>query len=139
VTRSGSLYCWGWNFDNQLGNGNPYTPSAIPAAVASTLSFAGIGAGTSHTCAIDVSGAPYCWGQNLGGQVGLGTVTSELFATPQRVVGGLVFGKLTVGRSHSCAATMDGTWYCWGHNESGLLGVGTTTDSGTPVKVLGQQ
>ena len=139
VTRSGSLYCWGWNFDNQLGNGTSYMPSAVPVPVASSLSFIAVGGGTSHTCALDASGAAYCWGQNRGGQVGLGTATQELFATPQRVVGGLAFGKLSVGRSHTCAATTDGVWYCWGDNESGVLGVGTTTVSGIPAKVLGQQ
>jgi alpha-tubulin suppressor-like RCC1 family protein len=139
VTRSGSLYCWGWNFDNQLGNGTSYTPSAVPVAVASSLSFIAVGGGTSHTCALDASGAAYCWGQNLSGQIGLGTATPELFATPQRVAGGLAFGKLSVGRSHTCAVTVDGLWYCWGNNESGVLGVGTITNSGTPAKVLGQQ
>jgi alpha-tubulin suppressor-like RCC1 family protein len=138
ITQSGSLYCWGWNFESQLGNGNPYTPSAVPVAVASSLTFKAIGAGSSHTCAIDTNGTGYCWGQNLDGQVGLGTVTGELFATPQAVVGGLAFDKLSVGRSHTCAATAAGVWYCWGANESGFLGVGTTTDSGTPLKVLGQ-
>jgi alpha-tubulin suppressor-like RCC1 family protein/uncharacterized protein YjdB len=138
VTRSGSLYCWGWNFDNQLGTGIAYTPSPVPVAVASSLTFKGIGAGSSHACSIDANGIAYCWGQNLGGQIGLGNVTSELFASPQRVVGSLSFDNLSAGRSHTCAATTAGVWYCWGHNESGVLGAGTTTDSGTPLRVLGQ-
>jgi alpha-tubulin suppressor-like RCC1 family protein len=138
VTRNGQLYCWGWNFDDQLGNGIPSTPSSTPTAVASSLSFTTIGAASSHTCAIDVSSVMYCWGRNSDGQIGLGTATSELFATPQRVGGGIAFDRLSTGRSHTCAGTAAGVWYCWGDNESGALGVGNTTDSGTPLKVLGQ-
>lgn len=139
ITRSGSLYCWGWNLDNQLGSGTPGTPSAVPVPVASDLHFLGMGAGSSHSCAIDESGVAWCWGENLGGQLGTGSSSSDLFATPQRVVGSLSFQKLSAGRSHTCAQTVEGVWYCWGHNESGVLGIGTTTDSGTPLKVLGQR
>jgi alpha-tubulin suppressor-like RCC1 family protein len=111
----------------------------VPTAVAGNLNFIDIGAGTSHSCAIDATNAAYCWGQNLNAQIGIGSSTSDLFATPQRVSGGLAFQKLSAGRSHTCAATTAGVWYCWGHNESGVLGVGNTTDSGTPLKILGQR
>jgi alpha-tubulin suppressor-like RCC1 family protein len=138
ITRSGSLYCWGWNLDDQLGNGIQFTPTSTPTAAASSFSFTSIGAASAHTCAIDVSSVMYCWGRNSDGQIGLGTITSELFATPQRVAGGVAFDRLSVGRSHTCAATAAGVWYCWGDNQSGALGVGSITDSGTPLKVLGQ-
>ena len=139
MARSGQLYCWGWNFDNQLGNGIQSIPSYAPVAVASSLGFTAAGAGVSHTCAIDVSSTTWCWGRNSDGQLGLGTITSEMFATPQRVVAGLAFEKITAGRSYNCGGTTAGVWYCWGDNENAALGVGNTTDSGTPLKVLGQQ
>jgi alpha-tubulin suppressor-like RCC1 family protein/uncharacterized protein YjdB len=139
MTRDGSLYCWGWNFYNQLGSGTQTTPSAVPVRAASDLHFLGIGAGSAHSCAIDASGIAWCWGDNLGGQLGIGSSGSDLFATPQRVVGSLAFQKLSVGRSHTCAQTVEGAWYCWGDNESGVLGSGSTSNSGTPLKVLGQR
>jgi alpha-tubulin suppressor-like RCC1 family protein len=40
---------------------------------------------------------------------------------------------LAAGRSHSCAVLGDGTFYCWGANDSGQLGSGSTTSSPTPV------
>jgi alpha-tubulin suppressor-like RCC1 family protein len=80
----------------------------------------------------------YCWGRNSAGQIGLGTIATELFATPQRAGGGIAFERLSAARSHTCAATPAGVWYCWGDNESGALGVGNTNASGTPLKVLGQ-
>ena len=92
-----------------------------------------------HTCALDAAGAAWCWGQNFNDQSGVGFASSQPIATPQRVVGGLTFDRLSVGFAHSCARTIPGVWYCWGSNEGSALGVGTATNSGTPLKVLGQQ
>jgi hypothetical protein len=43
--------------------------------------------------------------------------------------------KVVVGDEFSCALLADETVRCWGKNSEGQLGNGTTTDSGTPVKV----
>jgi alpha-tubulin suppressor-like RCC1 family protein len=132
------LYCWGSDFYATLGNGPDRVSSDVPVPVTSVITFSALSAGSFHTCAIDAGGSTYCWGWNLYGQIGLGSAADELFGTPQRVVGGLTFDKLTAGGSHNCARTTAGIWYCWG-NESGFLGVGNTTNSGTPAKVLGQK
>ena len=139
VTRNGQLYCWGWNFDSQLGDGIQSTPSSVPVAVASALGFSTVAAGAPYTCAIEVGGAAYCWGDNSVGQIGLGTITSERFATPQRVVGGLSFQQMSAGWSHVCAGTAAGVWYCWGENQGGVLGIGSIVNAGSPTRVLGQR
>lgn len=51
--------------------------------------------------------------------------------SPTRVV------AAAVSRTHSCAALDDGTVWCWGQNERGELGDGTTTNRPTPVRVKG--
>ncbi len=45
--------------------------------------------------------------------------------------------KLDVGDAHGCALRDDGTMLCWGNNEYGQLGDGTSTNRLTPVPVLG--
>jgi alpha-tubulin suppressor-like RCC1 family protein len=138
LTTNGVAYCWGWNFDGQLGTGSAGAPSGTPVIVAPRLSFLAIASGHSHTCAVEGSGVAYCWGQNLSGRLGTGTTTAAIVPTPGRVVGELVFTRVTAGEARTCAVATGSAWYCWGENQSGGLGVGTTTDSGTPVKVLGQ-
>ena len=48
----------------------------------------------------------------------------------------LVFTALSAGNGHACGLTTDGAAYCWGFNEDGGLGNGTTGGiSTTPVAV----
>ena len=50
-----------------------------------------------------------------------------------------IFVQIRTGDSHTCGLTARGAAYCWGYNEDGQLGDGTTADSGTdgPQAVIG--
>lgn len=44
---------------------------------------------------------------------------------------------IAVGYLHTCAWQADGVIWCWGLNNAGQLGDGTTTNRLTPVRVVG--
>jgi alpha-tubulin suppressor-like RCC1 family protein len=95
-----------------------------------------VSAGSAHTCALLSSGTVKCWGDNNSGQLGDGSAT-HYSSTPVSVSGISTASQVSAGSYHSCALLDDGTVKCWGVNDYGQLGDGSTTDSSTPVSVSG--
>src|SRR3990172_3894490 len=64
LLASGSVQCWGWNGNGQLGDGSTAN-SLTPVAVSGISSATAIAAGSGHTCAQLASGGVQCWGSNF--------------------------------------------------------------------------
>ena len=123
----GTTTCWGSNVQGQLGNPN-----------SNVIALAG---GGSHTCGNDdlSSGTLYCWGSNRNGQLGVG-IPAQSSTAPLRVAPFFGNGALSAGGSHTCASiTVEGTsgLFCWGLNDNGQLGDGTTIERRSPALVSG--
>lgn len=138
LTAAGVAYCWGFNQAGQLGD-NSTTDRRTPTAVVGGISFGSLTGGFVHTCGLSSGGATYCWGENPRGELGIGTFDSNR-TVPVAVVGGLTFTSLSVGGNgdHTCGVTSAGAAYCWGENDVGQLGIGTTIDHASPVAVIGE-
>ena len=86
-----------------------------------------------HACALDTSGAAWCWGNNR--QYALGDGTNVIRRTqPARVAGDITFTNITSTAGTVCGLAVDGDIYCWGGGWS-QLGNGTNNSSNTPVRV----
>jgi hypothetical protein len=84
-------------------------------------------------------GTVLAWGVNAAGQLGDGTTNSPP-STPQATttVAGLTDAvALGTGSQHACAVRKNGQVVCWGKNDRGQLGDGTTKDARAPVAVQG--
>ena len=138
LTSGGEVYCWGYNFYGQLGNGGT-THSSTPVAVTTLTNFGviAISAGASHTCALTSAGEVNCWGYNFYGQLGNGGTTNSSSPVVVTILANRGVAEISAGGAHSCARTSAGEVQCWGYNVYGQLGNGGTTDSPTPVAVTG--
>jgi len=134
VSNVGRVYCWGFNTWGTLGNTSTVSTS-IPTPIASNEQFSSVAGGANHMCGITTAGVAYCWGTNGNGQLGNGT-TSQSNSTPVRVRGDLSFATITAGGGRTCGITSaTKNIYCWGRNDLGQLGDGTTTQRLEPTRV----
>jgi alpha-tubulin suppressor-like RCC1 family protein len=130
-------FCWGNNFDGQLGNGtHGVAYRTRPVAVAGGLTFRQISAGISHTCGTTTDDRAFCWGTNGFGQIGDSSKVS-MRLKPTRVAGSRRYRQVDAGLRHTCAVTTGNRAFCWGHGSVGQLGNGTTALTRWPKPVSG--
>lgn len=145
-TSSGQGYCWGSN-NTKFGNG-PGSDKSSPMPISGGLSFRSISAGFSHACGVTLDEQLYCWGSNGNGQLGLTLLNGS--NVPVRAGGAIKVAEVsasgiqTGSASHTCAISADRlTAWCWGRNDVGQLGNGTTTSAAAinavPAVVTGQK
>ena len=145
----GKAYCWGWNGYRTLGIGNKKgNRIRVPTPVLGGHTFHVISVGFHHTCGIkdegngEEVGPVYCWGNNDYGQVGNGS-PDMIVPEPVPVSGSMVFRRISSGGHHTCgtehiAGSDAGPAYCWGINDRGQLGNGSTSSFELePVPVAG--
>lgn len=142
VASDGSAFCWGNNYNGQLGNGST-TPSSVPVAVNMGGVLAGkaltvISGGQYHTCGLSRDGAAYCWGAGFSGELGNNANVGSSVPVTVFSSGVLVGKTLTAiasGGTHTCVLASDGSASCWGLGASGQLGDGASASSNVPVAV----
>ena len=137
IDVDGQAFCWGRAQKGQLGAGAFFDAAQRPQSVAGEHHFGSVVAGREHACAIDDTGAAWCWGDNTYGQ--LGDSSTRYASVPVRVLGQKLFLKLGAGAesNSTCGVTNLGQGFCWGYNGSGQLGDGTTRSRNTPVRIKG--
>ncbi|MBI3558058.1 MAG: putative Ig domain-containing protein [Deltaproteobacteria bacterium] len=132
VRTATDVACWGHNTFGQLGTkGAP--SQEFPLAIASLGNgrVLHIAAAGKHTCALIADGSVECWGQSMDADA----KKSDLVPTAVAGIKGAT--SIAVGRSHACAVVGDhDDVKCWGANNLGQLGTGSTGKSTEPKAVL---
>jgi len=132
-----AIRCWGDSVGEAYLFSSPQLTPAIPrkdvnrATIEKVVQL--VAAGRRHVCVSDRGEAVECFGANDRGQLG-GTPTGPgeaatvpLPAAPPAAIA----TALAAGADHTCAVVSGGRLRCWGANDAGQLGNGSTTDPGT--------
>jgi alpha-tubulin suppressor-like RCC1 family protein len=125
--------CWDLASARRVGGKMPLVAPAPRADLGPVLDLV---SGQRHTCALQRSGRVLCWGDNDHGQLGDGTTETHR-DDPVPVAGLADATAIAAGVNHTCALRAGGIVGCWGANDSGQLGDGTTVDRLAPATVTG--
>lgn len=148
LLSDGSVWCWGYNYYGQLGNGkssdNGLTQSATPVKAILPGPAAMVSAGGQVTCALLKTGDVYCWGDGNYGDLGVGafpTTNSGGNATPGKVHLNSAASYVAVDEYNAVCAVSGGNTWCWGRGVEGELGNGMFLSSSPygsllPVQVM---
>jgi alpha-tubulin suppressor-like RCC1 family protein len=160
ITTSDELYCWGYNWIVALGSIDPSGTDEVIAP--RQYSFGGsskaktVDTGALHTCAEDLSGTLWCWGNAFFAAIGDGGGQPLDYVPPKKVIGfstgfiqvesgGMDENDSESGASFdndfSCAIDSAGAAKCWGSDSSGELGnrAMANTDTGNAAESTPQQ
>lgn len=134
VLADGAPYCWGNNGSGQLGDGTTvaknYPVAVLTSGVLAGRSITDIAVGqaatNSHACVI-ADGAPFCWGSNGNGALGMGSGNTNQSSPVAVSMSGVLASKtitdISLGSNFTCVVA-DSAPYCWGYNIYGQLGKG---------------
>ncbi len=124
VLSDGTVRCWGSQDRDArvLGDGT-FRPHPFPRVARGVAEAVQIATSIAQVCVRRPAGAVLCWGYSDG--------------TPSVILGLNVARDLNGNGEHMCAVRSDGSAVCFGGNDYGQLGDGTTTRTTTPVVVRG--
>ena len=147
IKTNGTMWSWGANERGQLGLDNSLQAASSPQQIGSDTNWSKVSCGGGHSIAIKTTGTMWSWGNNIRGQLGIGT--SGLAANEEAPVqiefpegGGEnipndEWVEPFCGANHSLATRQDGTLWSWGYNDFGQLGIGSDITQLNNPRIVG--
>jgi len=137
LITNGTMKCWGWNGHGQIGDNSLGTNRLTPVTASSLSGVSSISLRSASSCVKLSNGTAKCWGYNADGQVGDGT-SGTARAVPTLVAGLSGVSSVSASGAHTCSKLTNGSVKCWGRNDHGQIGDGTSgADKLSPSSVLG--
>jgi alpha-tubulin suppressor-like RCC1 family protein len=130
LAPDGKLVCWG----HDVTRSQMFWRAAAGPVPGLTGPVADVAVGRWHGCAVTKVGATFCWGNptSLGAQLPYRDDSSV-----RPIANAVDAVAITTGERHACVRKTSGKVLCWGQNDRGQLGDGTTRPSTAAVEVKG--
>ena len=139
IRVDGTLWCWGQNKYGSMG-----VPGVVkakvedPVQVVSAVPWRSVTGDYHHFCGVQVDGTLWCWGNRFdlihaydGHPIGVGDGSRVSRFAPVRI-GTRTYTSVTMHDTNTCALATTGKAYCWGLNNDGQNGDGTTKAAAQP-------
>jgi alpha-tubulin suppressor-like RCC1 family protein len=135
LSTAGAAYCWGSSASGQVGDGT-FGGKPSPTAVVGGLTWATLEARGQTACGVTTGGVSYCWGENTDGEIGNGTLTNSSVPVPIAAPHATAFTTIHAGGEVGCGLIgVPGKPFCWGKNNYGEAGDGTSLTRTVPTAV----
>lgn len=132
AVATGGLHCWGSNRDGQFGDGTHAEGDAKGPGARGISDVMSVAVGAFHTTVVRKTGSLATFGKAIASTFG-----DALVLAPREVPMPGPVASAAAGIQSTCAVLQDGRVACFGRNEEGVLGDGTTTFREDPVVVAG--
>lgn len=150
---NGAVKCWGAGSNTAALIESLQAKGAAAGDMGANLPFIKLGTGRSakqlsmkagHACAVLDNDNVKCWGSPGVGTLGIASVYSKFAAADMgdnlayvALGTGRTVKSVSAGNESSCAILDDDTVKCWGRNDAGQLGLGSTTSRGLTLASMG--
>lgn len=154
LTAGGEIWCWGWNYDGQLGNGKVEDVIGLGKVSFADPNdrFVELSAGGMAICAINTKGEVWCWGGADKNVItcGAGCITGlpnpanyayKSVVVPFKMYSGSPKATaVSIGYGTGCITTTSNDLRCWGYAAYGAqsISIPIAGMSGVTDMVLGK-
>ena len=133
VRSTRTVVCWGDNTSGKLGNGSNVLKIGVPSPVSGLTDAVDVSPGYRHTCSHTTTGLLWCWGDESIGQLGNGVAVPSAFSNVPIAVAIPLVALVSSGSDFTCATLALQGVNCWGRNDLGQIGDGSTTPRTVPT------
>jgi alpha-tubulin suppressor-like RCC1 family protein len=124
LKSNGTIWAWGQNDSNQLGNKSKNTKELSPIQIGDASNWIDIATTTNKTAfAIKEDGTIWAWGLNDSNLIVSDSRVSNTYL-PTQVNNDRDWVRIEAGKNHILAQKKDGTLWSWGESNMGQLGNG---------------
>ena len=134
-----SVVTWGYGRNGALGNGARDYANDGSVILSNVKDLA---LGTNHSCFLFHDGTVSCTGKDERKQIGITTDTSNgcgsdaCVISPTPIEGGFnTFTQIDAGSRFTVGLLDNGSLVCWGNNDSGQCGMGSTSNQVNPPAI----
>jgi len=141
VTAEGKVWTWGAVWGGRLGHNDEQhrlVPTLLAPECFDDSKIVMVAAGRSYTVAVAEDGAPWVWGWNWFGQLGLGDCEHRWAPTrlgTEATFGGSRVHMAACGSSHTLFVTQEGRLWACGNGRKGQLGLNDRNERRVPTRV----